>query len=289
MSRFSNSWNLFKLSWRVLRGDKTLAAFPVISAIVSIVVAALFLGAIGLTGLGETTNAAGDKSTSLEPLAYVLGAFMYLALSIVTVYFAAALTAAADTALKGGDATVKDATGEANKHLGAIVGWAIIAAIVGWILRLIERQGIIGDIVAGLLGLAWNVLVFLAVPVIMFEDAGPIHTLKRSGSLLKETWGENLIAQVGFGLVALLFMLPGLLLVIAGVLLVSSVAPLGIVVLAMGVVALIIASVIVSAMNGIYRVALYRFAVDKVAPQAFQGTDLANAFRTRGSRGAATA
>ncbi len=281
MSRLSNSWNLFKLSWRVLRGDKTLAAFPVISALASIVVAGLFLGAIALTSLGETTNAAGETSKSLEPLGYVLGAFMYVALAIVTIYFAAALTSAADTALKGGDATVKEATAEANKHLGAIVGWAIIVAIVGWIIRAIERQGIAGRIIGSLIGLAWAVLTFLAIPVIMFENVGPIHTLKRSGSLLKETWGENLIAQVGFGVVAMLFMLPGILLVVGGALLFGSVAPLGIALVVVGIVALIVASVIVQSMNGIYRVALYRFAVDKVAPAAFAGTDLANAFRAR--------
>ena len=51
-------------------------------------------------------------------------------------------------------------------------------------------------------------MTFLTVPIIVFEDVGPINALKRSGHLLKQTWGENLMAQIGLGLIGLLAFLP---------------------------------------------------------------------------------
>ena len=49
----------------------------------------------------------------------------------------------------------------------------------------------------------------------MLEDLGPDHALKRSGTLFKQTWGENIVAQLGFGLLGFVALLPGLLLIVA--------------------------------------------------------------------------
>src|SRR5680860_49046 len=101
MQRLATSWNLFKVSWGVLRTDKSLAAFPVLSGVVSLVVAGAFGGLIWLTSFQDTTSATGSTSTSFEPIGYVFVALMYLALAFVTVYFQSALTAAADLSLRG--------------------------------------------------------------------------------------------------------------------------------------------------------------------------------------------
>jgi len=47
---------------------------------------------------------------------------------------------------------------------------------------------------------------------------------------------------------------------------------------------LIVASVVVSSMSGIYRTALYRYAVDGRTPTAFASIDMAAAFGPRKSR-----
>ena len=44
MTRIRHSWDLFKTSWGVLRSDKTLAAFPVMSGLLSLVALAAFAG-----------------------------------------------------------------------------------------------------------------------------------------------------------------------------------------------------------------------------------------------------
>src|SRR5690606_6938929 len=92
---------------------------------------------------------------------------------------------------------------------GRIVQWAVITATVSVVLSIIrDKLGFLGDIVAGLVGGAWEVLTFLTVPVILDEDLGPISALKRSGQLFKQTWGENLVARLGLGLLGVVLMLP---------------------------------------------------------------------------------
>ncbi len=142
-----------------------------------------------------------------------------------------------------------------------------------------ERLGILGQIIGALLGAAWAVLTFLTIPIIMLEDVGPWNALKRSGTLLKQTWGENIVAQAGFGILALFAALPGALVIAIGVATGSIVAAVAIGIV--GAIWIAIVAVVVSALSGIYRTALYRFAVDGQAPGAFAGIDMAHAFGPR--------
>src|SRR6185369_15053758 len=101
-----------------------------------------------------------------------------------------------------------------------------------------------------------------------------------SGTLLKQTWGENIMAQAGFGLFALLASIPGIAVIAIGVASneLAVAIPLGVI----GVIWVAIVSVVISAMSGIYRVALYRYAVDGKAPGPFASADLGHAFGPRG-------
>ncbi len=96
--------------------------------------------------------------------------------------------------LRGGDPTVDDGFRIALKHVGPILGYAFVAATVGMILRwLSERSGTLGRIVVSLVGIAWNVTTYLTVPVLVMEEVGPIEAIKRSASLLKKSWGEQIV------------------------------------------------------------------------------------------------
>jgi hypothetical protein len=150
------------------------------------------------------------------------------------------------------------------------------------ILNQLERQGFVGQIIANLLGMAWAVLTFLTIPIIMLEDLGPISAVKRSGTLFRKTWGENLVAQAGFGLFGFLAMLPG---VGIGALGIATGTGVGIVIgIAIAVAWIAVVMVVVASLTGIYQTALYRYAVDNTAPPAFTGTDLSGAFATRRGR-----
>jgi hypothetical protein len=275
VGRIQRSWYLGKLSWRVLRSDHTLAVFPVLMAVGALIVLLVFGGLIWATGIDDS-----GSSDALAPIGWVLLVAMYLVAGIVVTYFQAGLVFGANERLDGRDSSVGGALSAATRQFPAIAGWAILSTTVSVILQAIEeRAGFLGQIIVGLFGAAWRIVTFLAIPVVALEGKGPFASLKRSGTLLKGTWGENLGAQVGFGLLGFVAALPGiLLLVLAAVSGEWAVAvPLGVI----GAVLLIVAAVIISAMTGIYKTALYRYAVDGKAPAGFAESDLADAFVRR--------
>jgi hypothetical protein len=280
MSRFQTSWEIAKRSWAVLKSDKTLAWFPVFSALASIAVVAVIGGLIALAGIDDSAT-----GSSLEPIGWVLIVVAYLALAMVQTYFLAGLVAGADRRLRGMDSTVRGALEIANSRLHRLLPWAVVTATVTMILQAIEeRFGLVGTIVARLVGLAWNLVTFLVVPILVLEDLGVGDALRRSKDLFKKTWGENVIGQFGLGIVGFLLTVPGVLLIAVGI----AIGTAGIVVLGeVGVVWLIAAAVAVSAMSGIYRTALYHYAANGQVPGEFAGIDFDQAFRRRerGNRG----
>src|SRR5204863_3398010 len=84
-------------------------------------------------------------------------------------------------------------------HIGSILGYALISATVGMILRWIAEKGIIGQIVASIIGFAWNVSTYLVVPILVIENVNPVDAVKRSIELLKKTWGEQLVGNLSIG------------------------------------------------------------------------------------------
>jgi hypothetical protein len=241
---------------------------------VSLVALAVFAGLFFLVGVDLDTNS--TDSAALKPAGYVIGAVAYVVFAFITVYFQSALVAGANESLSGGSATLAKSMGAASAKLHRILPWAIVTATVSLIISQLERQGWIGAIVGNLLGMAWNIVTFLTIPIIMLEDVGPIAALKRSGTLFKQTWGENLVAQVGFGFIGLIAFLPAAL--VAGLGVASGVGAVMVVTIGLAVVWLAIVSVVLSALSGIYRTALYRYAVDNRAPAAFAGEDFSAAF-----------
>jgi len=273
--RVSRSWALTKASAAVLRSDKELLVFPVISSIAALLVAATFL--IPIIGLRLF------EGGQMGPLGFVVGFLFYVCQYFVIFYFNVALVGAAMIRLEGGDPTVADGLRIAKSKIGVILGYAAIAATVGIVLKAIqERAGFVGKIVVGLLGAAWTVATFLVVPVLVTQNVGPIDALKESVSLLKKTWGENIIGTGGiglaFGLIVFAVMLVGAILAVAA----SALSPY--LAIAFGVItilAVLLLSVIQAALGGIYSAALYRYAVDGQAPAGFEGGALQVAFKAK--------
>ena len=132
MQRLSNSWNLVKASWAVLRTDKELIVFPILAFIGSILVMITFIVPMALARLFDGLSDGGGQ-TGL----YVFSFLFYLVQYTVVIFANSALVGAATIRLKGGDPTVGDGIRIASSHFGAIVGYALISATVGMILRAI--------------------------------------------------------------------------------------------------------------------------------------------------------
>ena len=91
-----------------------------------------------------------------------------------------------------GDPTVKDGFRIANSRFGAIIGYALISATVGMILKALQRQKGLVRIVTSILGMAWTLgHPPWVVPILAVEGIGPIAAIKQSVSLLRKTWCER--------------------------------------------------------------------------------------------------
>ncbi len=274
--KFSNSWELIKASAAVLRADKELIVFPIVSSLALLLVTASFFVPLFMVGDGVFSDDSGV-------LGYIVMFAFYVVQYTVIFFFNSALVGAAMIRLEGGDPTVSDGFRIAFSRLGAILGYAVIAATVGMILRSIsERSGGLGRFVIGLVGMAWNLATFLVVPVLVTRNVSPIQAVKESATILKKTWGEQVVGNAGIGFVFLfgylllgVLAVPAMMLVIGtgqGVLIGSTVAAIAI--------AFMLMALINATLSGIYTAALYRFATSGQAA-GFDGATLSGAFRPK--------
>jgi hypothetical protein len=277
-----NGWQLAQQSWRVLKLDKELLLFPLISGIACLFVMASFAVPLWASGYVDAVmdgNENGIGQTN-QIIGYVVLFAYYFVNYFVIIFFNSALIACAIIRFKGGNPNLKDGLSAACSRLPQIAGWAVVAATVGLILRIIEsRSERAGAFVASLLGMAWSAVTYFVVPVIVVERAGPIKAAKRSFQILKRTWGEALIANFGIGFIVFLASLIAIIpLFLGAVAIGSGLIPLGIVAIVIGVVALLIVSLISSALNSIIIGALYLYASEGTVPQQFDDNFFRHAF-----------
>jgi hypothetical protein len=128
--------------------------------------------------------------------------------------------------------------------------------------------------------MAWSVVTFLVLPVLVFEGLGPIAAVKRSAALFKGTWGENLMTNAGIGLIGLFAIIGGALPLMLFLAIGGPVAILGIGLFVLWVVTVMLVS---STLTGIFQTALYRYATGAPVP-GFEPGQLEGSFRPRRER-----
>ncbi len=277
--KIGTTWSLMGASWNVLRNNKKLMLFPVFSGLASLLVIASFLLPLVATGFWEGPGE--EASAAAEAMYYgVLFAF-YVCNYFVILFFNSALIACAISALHGANPRLSDGLSIAVSRIGLIFGWTLVSATVSLVLRIIEdRSETAGKIISSLLGTAWTMLAFFVLPVMVVEKKGPAAAFKRSAVLLKDTWGEQIIGSFSFGMLFFLLMIPAILLVVAGTAAGSLFLTATFAILA-GVYFLLL-MMVQPVLHSIFRAALYLYAINGEAPDAFGSEDLLQ--RAVGSR-----
>ena len=285
----SNGWQLVRQSWRVLKLDKELLVFPLLSGVACLLVTVSF--AVPLLALVESSEVAeehveqaeamGPEQVDAASVLYYAGALAYyVANYFVIVFFNSALIACAIIRFKGGDPTLKDGFSAAFSRLPQIFCWALVAGTVGLLLRVVEsKSDRVGRIITSLLGMAWSAVTYFVVPVIVVEKLGPLAAGQRSLQILRKTWGQSLTANFGIGCIVSLLMILAVIPVVVGLALtVGGSAPVGIPVLIAGLFMLLMISLVSSALNSIVLGALYLYAAEGQVPDQFDDQMFQGAF-----------
>lgn len=197
-TRLANGWNICLNSFIVLKENKRLIIFPILSGLSLILVLGSFVTAI-LAAVGWNAAELNTKSRLFD---YALVFGFYLLNYFVIVFFNTALMHCTRSYFQGREVSVREGLRFSLSRTGVIFSWAVFAATVGLILRIIqENVGAPGKFITGLIGMVWSIATFFVVPVISYENAGPLEAFKRSSQLMKDKWGESLAATFSLGLI----------------------------------------------------------------------------------------
>lgn len=287
MGKFARSWELSRQSLAVLRSDKQLLMFPIFSSIACILVLATFALPLAVSIDWSTlSHHVGEphQKLAVHPWYYPVLFIYYFVNFLVITFFNSALVTCALRKFNGEPASVQDGLQVAISRLPQIIAWSLVASTIGMVLNMIqERAGFIGKIVIGLVGMAWTIATFFVVPVLVVEKVGPIDAIKRSVQILRKTWGESLIANVGIGAVSTVLFLIGFVVAIAMSVAVAAMnAPALIIAIAvLFVIYLLFIGLLVSTLQGILLAATYRYASTGLVPSGFDPNIIQSVFATK--------
>ena len=274
MNKIRRTWSLMAACWQILKEDKALLVFPFMSGICCLMLLASFAVPLYATNHWQPP---GSDAAPVRQVAYYGVLFLfYLCNYFVVIFFNAGIIACATVRLGGGNATVGDGFRAAASRLPAIAGWAVLSATVGLILRMIEdRSKWVGQIVAGLLGVAWTVVSFLVIPVLVVENKGPFAALQESAGLVKKTWGKQVMGGFGFGLIFFLLAIPAIAVIVLSVF--SGSVALMATCIGLGVIYLVVLGLVQSALQSIFQAAVFLYARDGQVPAGFEAEVLGSA------------
>jgi hypothetical protein len=283
MGRIKQGWQLTKKAWGVVRENPGLIKLPVIGGILATIAFIVFAipGALVI-----------DSSSS--DAAYVGGGALiaigtYLA-SYAVIYYNVALAAAADLAFRGQPADTTAGLAVAKQRRKVIAQWAAVSLVVSMIFNLLrDRGGLAGQIAASLGATLWALITFLIAPVLAFEGLGPFDAIKRSGSMFKEKWGQQITGNLAIGTIAGILMFLSILVAVAGAMVLTSgatvAAAAGGGLILLGVAGFVAAAILSGAVRGVFGVALYRYIADGAPVGPFTVAELESSVKpSKGGR-----
>jgi hypothetical protein len=266
MGKVQRGFRLAALSWQVLREQPRLLWLPVIAALTQAIVAASYV--LGVTGTSGLFHSRTHDLIVFFPL--------YVAMTLIGTYANAALVSVADARMRGSAITVGAGLRQATAVLPQLIGWSLLSATVGTLLRILEdRLPLAGRILATIGGIVWSIASIFVVPVLVLEGRGPRQAIGRSAKLFRARWGETLVSDGACSAAVMLVALPGLAL---GAVLMAGSVVLGVMVIAAVACA---AFAVAGALNGIVLTAAYRFAAFGQVGSGFTEADLNLPFRSR--------
>lgn len=264
--RLKIGFGMARRSGNVLVDHPQLLVFPLVGGVSGIAFLATLFGGLFLTG-----------SVFEDPDAILYGALFtaYLVETFIASFFSAGLIAATRTALDGGEPSVRGGLRTAWEHKETILVWSVIAAVVGVIIQMIESQdNFVARILAGIFAVAWGVMTYFVVPVIVFRDPSVREMFEESARTFKDTWGESIGAMGAINIVTFLLALVGVAVAVGVFLLLPAVGSARLIMtVVVGGSAIVFGVLVGKTLTGVAKTALYVYATENTAPKYFEDMD----------------
>jgi hypothetical protein len=266
LARLKVGFGLVRRSGRVLRAHPKLLVFPLVGGLSGVAFIATLFGSLYATG-----TLFGDPGPTIYAVLFVA----YLVETFVASFFTAALVAATRTAFHGEEPSVRDALATAWQRKLPLLVWSVVAAVVGVVIRMIEGQdNLVAKIVAGVFAVAWSVMTYFVVPVIVFRNPGLTEMFGESARTFRDTWGESVGAMGTVDVVTVLLALAGVALGVLTFLVTAGLGAAGVLAAVLvGATAVLVGLLVGKALSGIARTALYVYATETTAPEQFDDMD----------------
>lgn len=200
LSNATAGWSLAMSSIKILNKNKRLIIFPILSGLVLIALLSGFATIV----LSGTNPKKGDEALSSITVYFILFLF-YLASYFVIVFFNMALVYCTNQYFSGKKVSVGKGFHFSLRKVHVILLWSLFSATIGLGLKIIkDNGGSIGKVLTGVAEFAWNIATFLVVPILAYENVGPLEALKRSAGLMSKKWGKGVTASFTFVFIYLL-------------------------------------------------------------------------------------
>ena len=271
---------IMSAAWYILKEDLSLLLLPIASSLCLLLLVGSYLVP---TIIGWVTDERFNTGIVYIESRSQAGLFLFYLVTYATVvFFNAALAACVLGKLEGREITIVHGLKEAWTCVPQIVGWAVLSATIGLVIKTIERRsGFLGNLIVQTLGVAWSVATFLVVPVLVAEKKGPFEAVQASVQLVKRTWGEDVLAGLGFGALYFVLAIPGGFVFVVGAGMITSQLPIAIIVMSLAILYFPFLGLILSTMSTIFDVVLYRYAKLGTITPGFDGELLKASFPTR--------
>jgi len=265
-------------SWRVLMLDKELLLFPLLSLIATALVTLTFVGPLAQDQSWLRSDGSAPEIDQI--LAYVQLFLFYVCTYFTVVFFNAALIVAVHQRLTGKNPTLMDGIHGAWARKSELFGWTLLAATVGLILHSMkERAKGLTSLLIGVTGVAWSLLTYFVVPILVVEGKGPIEAITESATMIKRMWGEELVGGISYSGISFLFSLPAILVAVLGVGSIVNGALLnGVLMIGSAIAYVFMLSLTMTTLSSIFHTAVYHYARTGSVPQGFDATLLQSAF-----------
>lgn len=276
--RLRNGFEITKISIDIAMKEPWMIILPFISAGIMIAIIIWYIITIfGITIFGGNTA---QTSIAIDAFSFIMPIIIYFVGYFLTYFTQAMIIYGAKERLSGNDPTIAQAFAGASEHLLQIIILSIIGAIIGMITKILSykkngQKNIFMTLSTSIIGIAWTVASYFALPIIISEKKNVFDAFKRSGEITFQVWGEGISANFSL----FLLYIPATILFIGSlVFLFININIIALALLILAVISFFAAIFISMPVKAIISQALYDYATKKQAPPGFDSTYLQNAF-----------